>query len=528
MIMLVVVVGVWCGLVVSIANGFVIHPLSRHSIPPPTTEDYTLTLHHATTKDDNSVFENLVNLPENTVTERTQFVLSPKQVSVRYRQGGGQQQQQGQRKLWRRFPLPSLRRYRKAYQEATLTYTYEYDKLCLEPQQSLNPQSSSSSPIETIGVILIHPIGVGISKWFYERLLNALVNVTTATTRPSSKRFIIFSPDLLGSGSACDPQVEFISSSSSEDEGGRGTGRRSCWTPHMKHLPLLNISDWTDQLIDLMVQSEQPRQGDDHDVTIDRWCLIANGGCSPIALQVAERSIKSWSSSSVGTMTTTSSSLQHPVSNVIISSSPRLGFFLNSTTDPTKVSRAYNRLCGIIGRLFWWYACRNQGTFIQTFSERNLVADPTNLGETWRMNCYQTAIARGGKSRYSTFAFLAGTLQDGCTTSLSVLKNQTSVHIDVIRGRDTRRNQARSWFWQKKKTERKRRQQRNEETTSTIRRLDEEPEKVYMTFREYVQQNGNGGREAVIGGRISLAHEDAVGYAESMLHFLDDPTGTPP
>ena len=51
----------------------------------------------------------------------------------------------------------------------------------------------------------------------------------------------------------------------------------------------------------------------------------------------------------------------------------------------------------------------------------------------------------GGRSRYSTFAFLAGTLQDGCLDSLNTLKG-TDVKIDFIRGTDKRRNRAKSWF----------------------------------------------------------------------------------
>ena len=81
-----------------------------------------------------------------------------------------------------------------------------------------------------------------------------------------------------------------------------------------------------------------------------------------------------------------------------------LSFFLKNETmmmmnnDPNnKVAKSYRTLSGIPGKLFWWYACRNKGAFIQTFSEKNLIADPKNLGDAWRSNCYETAILYGGR-----------------------------------------------------------------------------------------------------------------------------------
>ena len=368
-------------------------------------------------------------------------------------------------KQGRRWSPLSLFRNQTDRMEVTLNYAYKYDTLLLEPVPKRKVSSS-----DVIGVVLIHPIGVGIARWFYERLMNSL---NDTASRPD--RLLIVSPDLLGSGSACEPTIT--------DQKGS-----------IKHVPLLNISDWSDQLIDLMETCEtyQAAKG----IAIGRWCVIANGGCSPIALQVAAKSLDE------------SRHQTKQVTNVIISSSPRLPFYLNSS-DKSKVAKAYKRLCGLLGRLFWWYACRKEGKFIQTFSEKNLVADPSNLGGTWRSNCYLTAKARGGMSRYSTFAFLAGCLQDGCQASLAALKGKSLVRIDVIKGRDIRQNRAKSWFWQKSKRK----------SSSS-----EEPGKPRKTFRDYAEENGNGGRELTIGGRISLAHEDPVGYAEAIVAFLDNST----
>jgi hypothetical protein len=131
-----------------------------------------------------------------------------------------------------------------------------------------------------------------------------------------------------------------------------------------------------------------------------------------------------------------------------------------------------------------------------------------------------------GKNRFATFAFLAGTLQDGCQASLDVLrdtyknKNGTTVQIDVIKGRDVRRNQAKSWFWQNPK---KQQQQQQQQPTATKEERSTQP--PYETIRDLVERNGNGGRELVIGGRISLAHEDAPGYANALLEFLRNDNG---
>mmetsp|Transcript_761 Transcript_761/g.827 ORF Transcript_761/g.827 Transcript_761/m.827 type:complete len:84 (-) Transcript_761:69-320(-) len=41
------------------------------------------------------------------------------------------------------------------------------------------------------------------------------------------------------------------------------------------------------------------------------------------------------------------------------------------------------------------------------------------------------------------------------------------------------------------------------------------------TLRDFLVENGNGGREALIEGRISLAHEDAQGYSNALIQFID-------
>ncbi|EJK50368.1 hypothetical protein THAOC_30674, partial [Thalassiosira oceanica] len=138
------------------------------------------------------------------------------------------------------------------------------------------------------------------------------------------------------------------------------------------------------------------------------------------------------------------------------------------------------------------------GRFIKSFSEKNLVGDPESLGPDWLPNCLESARMNGGQSRYSTFAFLAGALQDGCVNSINALKGN-DVKVDFIRGSDKRRNRAKSWFW--------RRNKKNDQAERE------------QTIAEYLRGNGNGGRELSVGGRISLAWEDPDGYATSLLEL---------
>lgn len=173
--------------------------------------------------------------------------------------------------------------------------------------------------------------------------------------------------------------------------------------------------------------------------------------------------------------------------------------------------KSYRTLSGIAGRLFWWYALRRDGRFVRGFSERNLVGDPASLGEDWTPNCLEAARMHGGLSRFSTFAFLAGTLQDGCSGSLDALRG-SGVAIDFIRGTDGRRNRARSWFWQRRKKDRK---------PIDYVGGDEAPAKR-ETIQEFVKKNGNRGKEEFVGGRISLAWEDPDGYAKSLMELLSE------
>jgi len=349
-------------------------------------------------------------------------------------------------------------------------FKYDYDEMTIG--------ITSKSSQRTTAIMLIHPIGVGIGRWYYDRLLQSLVK----RYGDMDHRLVFLSPDLLGSATASGPTIDEKSHS-------------------VTKIPLLNITDWTGQVANLMAEYETKCEEDGR--PISSWSVVANGGCSPIALDVAAISAQK------------TSPFKAALTNVVISSPPRLPFFLEST-DPTKVKKSYRTLSGITGRLFWWYSLRNDGRFIQKFSERNLVGDAANLGEKWTPNCLKAARLHDGRSRYSTFAFLAGTLQDGCVDSLNALKN-SGVTIDFIRGEDKRRNRAKSWFWTRKKKADSASTEKEEVTTTVDEKKDASSG---ITVQEYVNKNGNRGEELFVGGRISLAWEDSDGYAKTLMELL--------
>ena len=333
---------------------------------------------------------------------------------------------------------------------------YDYDELVIG---NASPENQNT----TTAVMLVHPIGVGIGKWYYDRLLKSL-----ADTDVQQGRIVFISPDLLGSYTASSP----IQSYSGQE---------------LKKFPLLNITDWAEQLEHLM--SDYERKSCEDGYEIRNWAIVANGGCAPIALKVAQSAVDK------------SAPFEKDLTNVIISSPPRLPFFLEGT-DPNRVQRSYRTLSGIVGKLFWRYALRKNGRFIQKFSERNLVGDPASLGKHWTPNCISAARHLGGKSKYSTFAFLAGALQDGCKDSLNSLKG-TGVKIDFIRGADRKQTRRpKSYFWKRK---------------PSGNSVGTETEVKQETVEEYMARNGNRGGTSLIGGRISLAWEDSKGYARELI-----------
>ena len=384
-----------------------------------------------------------------------------------------------------------------------LLFDYDFNELVLRDKSLLSSSSSSSSREEkhspnqgekTTIVLLIQPIGVGIGRWYYNRLLKEMSSSIQNLEGTDDHRNLIFlAPDLLGCGSACNPSQVMVDETN-DDRSDQKKSYRDGSIP-LEKLPLLQVKDWADQLCDLMIKYESKIRMKNKDKNTEEnqdeynWCIVSNGGCVPIALEVGKRYVKDKTKIS-------------PITNLILSATPSVES-LFSVQDMNKIQKSYNTLSGIAGSLFWWYALRNNGTFIQKFSEKNLAARAENLGEDWTPNCVETAKGFEGRSRFSTFAFLAGSLNGNNNERLKALEGKDTMNIDVITGGDTRRNRARSWFWDKRS--------KDVETEINVEKT---------TLVPILQQNGNGGREFFVGGRRCPAHEDAKGFCKTLLEII--------
>ena len=303
---------------------------------------------------------------------------------------------------------------------AKCVFNYKYNDLTLDfSETSQRPKEDMTSSTNTTVTLLIQPIGVGIGRWYYDRLLNELSQRKNDLFEKGSQRYIFLAPDLLACGSASDPQLVHDSTSTIQYD-------------EIKKLPLFVVDDWADQMIDFMRSFEKNvTVGQDCKETIN-WCIVSNGGCVPIALEIGKRYVESTRQNKV--------MIDGNISKLILSATPRVESLLGPQ-DMDKVKKSFKTLSGIIGKLFWWYSLRNNGAFIQKFSEKNLASKPENLGSDWRPNCVNTAKSFGGKSKYSTFAFLSGSLNGGNEGRFEELKGR--MDIDVVTGGDMRKNAAR-------------------------------------------------------------------------------------
>ncbi len=389
----------------------------------------------------------------------------------------------------RRFyrPWRKLVKYKK---DDMLSFHYDYNELLVAGSSSGITDDSSSKPKKTRIILLIQPIGVGIGRWYYDRLLHQFEsggNELLQERGNSEYDYVFLSPDLLGCGSACHPYLTSANTNSS-----------------LSALPLFSVNDWSEQLISLM--STYERANNQNEV---EWCIISNGGCVPIALEIATRYIRSESSNASPKI------IKGRLTNLILSATPR-AMSLMRPQNFDKIRKSYKTLSGVVGDIFWWYSLRRNGVFIQKFSEKNLAAKAENLGEEWTPKCVETAKAFQGRSRFSTFAFLAGSLNGGNEERVSVLKENSEsrvgidMEIDIITGGDKRVNPAKSWFWQNRKETKK--------AENLTRQKDQAFEKTSLLT--LFLESGIKCKEIIVSGRRCPAHEDARGFARAIATIL--------
>ena len=79
-------------------------------------------------------------------------------------------------------------RRRKKHQTSVYKFTYDYNEMVIGSNTKQQQQSSA-----TTAIMLVHPIGVGIGKWYYDRLLQSLKN----HYGDIESRLVFLAPDLL-------------------------------------------------------------------------------------------------------------------------------------------------------------------------------------------------------------------------------------------------------------------------------------------------------------------------------------------
>jgi hypothetical protein len=344
-----------------------------------------------------------------------------------------------------------------------MTIKYSCNELRVIPRKDIEKKTKKIK-----ATVLIQPIGVGIGRWYYDDLLKELSKYNFSGT--IFDEYVFLAPDLLGCGTAANAR------------GKDGT--------ILKRLPMFTVDDWSYQIINLMQSFE--KQCPIISGCID-WSIVSNGGCVPIALEVAKQYIQNKDETTM---------FYGRLKNLVLSATPRADSLIRPE-EQKKVVKAYKRLCGFVGNIFWWYALRRNGAFIEKFSEKNLLASKPS--QEWTAQCVKTAKSLDGKSRYSTFAFLAGSLNGASKVRLEVLKNRKDISVDVITGTDKRKNPANSWFWGK-------RQKAEQEEKAA-------PEQTSMV--EMLKENGNTAREIFVNGRRCPAYEDPQGFAHALVELID-------
>jgi hypothetical protein len=133
-------------------------------------------------------------------------------------------------------------RRKKSLNKPSTKYEFLYNYNVFET----NSAAPSQKDAKLRCVLMIPPVGVGIGRWFYDRLLKCLVvDSFVHEGRNLTDVHSILAPDLLASGSAAQPLIM--------DAEGRSKNATT--------LPLMQVKDWSRQLMALMDSYEHMMLG---------------------------------------------------------------------------------------------------------------------------------------------------------------------------------------------------------------------------------------------------------------------------
>ena len=277
----------------------------------------------------------------------------------------------------------------------------------LYPQKQGDPTS--------IPLLLIHPIGVGLSKFFWHRFCSLWQDKNLPNP--------IYNPDLLGCGESDMPSVAYY--------------------------PV----DWAEQLqyfLETIVQKPV--------------ILIVQGGLFPVAVSLVKLQQKS-----------------NLIHGLILSGPPQLDL-IQKAASPWQNKLIWNLFYSPIGKAFYIYARSRK--FLDSFSKKQLFADPNQVDEEWLDTLEKGA--KNPQSKYAVFSFLAGFWRRDFSQAIAQINQPTLVLVG---------SQA-----------------------STISKTDktETPEQRMNTYLKYLPQaKGN-----QISGRNVLPYESTGEFVKAVSEFL--------
>ena len=234
-------------------------------------------------------------------------------------------------------------------------------------------------------IVCLPPIGVGITREFYEPLHREWA----ALGAPSE----LHTPDLLGNGDA-KPK------------------RRRFYTPEI----------WAAQLLDYCERR------------VKRPCIVVSqGGLLPVALEM-------WKAGGTDVVAGVSFVSPPPLRFFAPDAEAEQGvrsrFQDKGARKPTRRTQRLLWLASIspIGNFFYRYLRFGEGQpRVRAFCERNLFADPERIDDEWMQMCFDGS--RDSRSRFATLGYLVGTVPGGAwRDDRSPLLASLSVPTQVLRG----------------------------------------------------------------------------------------------
>ncbi|GCE65760.1 alpha/beta hydrolase [cyanobiont of Ornithocercus magnificus] len=217
-------------------------------------------------------------------------------------------------------------------------------------------------------LLLIHPIGVGISGKFWDRFISKYREIDSDT--------VIIAPDLLGCGS----QLNIWQASNKQDDSVRK--------------PLTHV-EWAKQLIEVMnARIKKPA------------ILVAQGASLPIALEM----IRSTPNDILGVV-----SFGPPAWKVM---SEEMNTFTSHLLWRFLFASPLGRI------LYLWFRRRK---FLKSFSIKELFANPNDVDDEWLSMLEKGS--RNQSTRWAVFSFLAGSWRKDWRPILTSLKKPTLILI---------------------------------------------------------------------------------------------------